>query len=224
MKIRFVTEGSVNEYWESGARAACDVLVFGFDGLGEVDYAAELAGETQKLEDMAILSREAGCAVLSGCITDSCGIRHKSVAVAEKGRILGVSDMLHIGEADDVKSGAHLKVYDTQAGKLGVCVGEDIFYPSVASALALFDADVIFNIFGAAEDSIPQLMLRACAFTSGVGIGMCARGIAQFSSPEGEIVLRCVKRECELVYEPQREYRLTGIRSRGLCQRRREDY
>ena len=198
MRIHFVTEGSLGEYWDGGSRTPCDVLVFGFDGLGEVDFAAELAGETQKLEDMAILSRELGCTVLAGCITDSCGIRHKSVAVAENGRILGVTDMLHIGEQDDIKSGAHLKVYATRAGKLGVCVGEDLYYPAVAEALALFDADVIFNVFGEAEDTIPQLMLRACAFIAGVGIGMCARGIAQFSSPEGEMRMRCAKKESEL--------------------------
>ena len=224
MKIRFVTEGSLGEYCQGDGRTPCDVLVFGFGGLGEVDYAAELAGETQKLEDMAILSREMGCTVLSGCITDSCGIRHKSVAVAENGRILGVTDMLHIGEQGDIKSGAHLKVFKTRAGKLGICVGEDLYYPAVAEALALFDADVIFNVFGEAEDTVPQLMLRACAFISGVGIGMCASGIAQFSSPDGEILMRCAKKESELVYEPEREYRLTSVRSRGLCRKRREDY
>ena len=212
MRIHFVTEGSLGEYWDGGSRTPCDVLVFGFDGLGEVDFAAELAGETQKLEDMAILSREMGCTVLAGCITDSCGI------------ILGVTDMLHIGEQDDIKSGAHLKVYATRAGKLGVCVGEDLYYPAVAEALALFDADVIFNVFGEAEDTVPQLMLRACAFIAGVGIGMCARGIAQFSSPEGEILMRCAKKESELFYEPEREYRITSVRSRGLGRKKREDY
>ncbi len=224
MKIRFVTEGTLNNYWEMGGRTPCDVLVFGFEGLGEVDYARELAGDTSKLEDMAILSRELNCVILSGCMTDSCGLRHKSVAVAEKGRILGVADMLHTGEAEDLKSGAHLKVYETQAGKIGVCVGEDLYYPSVAESLALFDADVILCVFGEAEDSIPTLMLRACAFISGVGIGMCASGIAQFSSPEGEIAMRCAKKESEIYYSPEREYRLTTIRTRGLTHKKREDF
>lgn len=224
MKIRFVTEGTLNEYWEGGARAPCDVLVFGFDGLGEVDYSRELAGETSKLEDMAILSRELGCVVLSGCLTDSCGAKRRSVAVAEKGRILGVADLLHAGEGEREKSGAHLKVYETQAGKIGVCVGEDLYYPTVCESLALFDADVILNVFGKAEDFVPSLMLRACAFLSGVGIGMCAAGISQFASSEGDVLLRCPKRECDFVYEPKREYRLTTVRSRGLSVKKREDY
>lgn len=224
MKIHFVTEGGLNEYWESAKRSDCDLLVFGFEGLGDVDYRRELAGETSKLEDLAILSREAGCTVVSGCVTDSCGLRHKSAAVAEKGRVLGVSDMLHVSEPSEFKSGAHLKVYETGAGKIGLCVGEDLYYPSVAETLALCDADVIVSVFGAAEDFAPQLMMRACAFCSGVNIVMCAAGIAQIASPDGEIRMRSPKKECDFEFAPEREYRLTTVRTRGLSRRRREDY
>ncbi|HIY97540.1 MAG TPA: carbon-nitrogen hydrolase family protein [Candidatus Borkfalkia excrementigallinarum] len=224
MKIRFVTEGSLNEYWEGAKRADCDLLVFGFDGLGEVDYRRELAGETSKLEDMAILSREAGCTVISGCFTDSCGVRHKSAAIAEKGRILGVADMLHVTEPNEFKSGAHLKVYETAAGKIGLCVGEDLYFPSVCESLALFDADVIVSVFGAAEDFVPQLMMRACAFSSGVNVCMCAAGIAQIASPDGDIRMRAARRECDFEFVPAREYRLTTVRTRALSQKKREDY
>ena len=224
MKIRFVTEGSLNEYWEGAKRADCDLLVFGFDGLGEVDYRRELAGETSKLEDMAILSREAGCTVVSGCFTDSCGVRHKSAAIAEKGRILGVADMLHVTEPNEFKSGAHLKVYETAAGKIGLCMGEDLYFPSVCESLALFDADVIVSVFGAAEDAVPQLMMRACAFSSGVNVCMCAAGIAQIASPDGDIRMRPPRRECDFEFVPAREYRLTTVRTRALSQKKREDY
>lgn len=224
MKIRFVTEGSLNEYWEGAKRADCDLLVFGFDGLGEVDYRRELAGETSKLEDMAILSREAGCTVVSGCFTDSCGVRHKSAAIAEKGRILGVADMLHVTEPNEFKSGAHLKVYETAAGKIGLCVGEDLYFPSVCESLALFDADVIVSVFGTAEDFVPQLMMRACAFSSGVNVCMCAAGIAQIASPDGDIRMRAARRECDFEFVPAREYRLTTVRTRALSQKKREDY
>ena len=223
MRIHFVTEGSLNEYWEAGGKAECDLLVFGFDGLGEVDYRRELAGETSKLEDMALLSREAGCVVLSGCITDTCGRRSRSAAIAEKGRLLGVADMLHVS-GEEWMGGAHLKVYDTSAGKIGLCVGEDLFYPAVASTLSLCDADVICSIFGPVEDSIPQLMLRACAFYAGVPVCMCAAGIAQAADARGEIGFRSARRECAFDLSLEREYRLTTVRSRGLCRRVRADY
>lgn len=222
MKVCFVTGGSIGEYWEGGTHEGCDVLVFGFPGLGEVDYRSELAGETSKLEDLAILSRELKCTAVAGCFTDSCGIRHKSAAVAEKGRILGVADMLHADE--EFKAGAHLKVYETAAGKLGLCVGEDLFYPSVCESLALFDADAVISVFGAAEDFAPQLMVRACAFCAGVPVCMCGAGFAQVASPEGEICFRTAKRVGSYDLAFRREYRLTTVRTRGLSRHRRKDY
>ena len=224
MKIRFVTEGGINEYWEGAKQADCDLLVFSFEGLGEVDYRRELSGETSQLEDLAILSREAGCTVISGCCTDSRGVRRKSAAVAEKGKILGVADMLHVTDPSDFKGGAHLKIYETSAGKIGVCVGEDLFFPSVCESLALFDADVIVSVFGAEEDFVPQLMARACAFCSGVNVCMCASGAAQIASPDGEMRMRAAKRICDFEFSPAREYRLTTVRTRGLARGKREDY
>ena len=224
MKVHFVTEGSVGAYGDAPRKEECDVLLFGFGGLGEVDYCRELAGETQKLEDAAILSRELGCVVVAGAYTDSCGMRYKSAVVAEKGRILGVADMLHSSEEEEFKSGAHLKVFGTAAGKLGICVGEDLYFPSVAETLALCDADVIVSVFGCAEDFAPQLMMRACAFCSGVPVCMCADGIAQAAFPDGDVPLRAAKRECAFEFAPSREYRLTTVRSRGLARRTREDY
>ncbi len=223
MRVCFVTEGSVGEYWdESRHRAACDVLAFGAGGLGEVDYRRELAGETAKLEDLALLSRELGCVAIAGGNTDSCGVRRKSAAVAEKGRILGVVDMLHAG--GEFAAGGHLKVFDTAAGKIGVCVGEDLFYPSVCEGLSLFDADAVFSVFGAAEDFAPQLMLRACAFCAGVPVCMCAEGFAQVASPEGEICYRTSKRESVFEFSPRREYRLTAVRTRGQRRYGRKDF
>ena len=224
MKIHFVTEGSIDAYWEGGKKAACDLLLFGFEGLGEVDYRRELAGESEKLADMAILSREAGCTVVAGGVTLSCGARYKSAAVAEKGRILGVADMLYVEEGQLYRGGAHLKVFDTAAGKIGVCVGEDLFYPSLAEAFSLCDADLIVSIFGGAEDFAPQLMLRACSFTAGVPACMCAAGIAQAAEPSGDIALRAARRECSYSLEYAREYSLVTLRARGRHRKQRGDY
>lgn len=224
MKVRFVTEGSLHEYVQRRARPACDLLFFGFNGLGDVDYRSELAGESSRLEEMAILSRECGCVVVSGCRTDSCGIRRKSCAVAENGRILGVADRLHAFEAEEVSAGAHLKVYETAAGRLGVCVAEDVYFPSVCETLALCDADVIVCPFEAAEDSVPRLMLRAGAFVAGTEACLCASGLAMIASRSGDMLFSATKRESEFELSLSREYRLCTVRTRGQALARRADY
>lgn len=223
MKIHFVTEGDLQSEAEGAARWNCDVAVFGFHGLGEVDYRRELSGETSKLEDMAILSRELKCVIISGCNTDSCGLRHKSAVLADRGKILGVTDMINATDAE-VKGGAHLKVYETSAGKIGLVVGEDLFYPNIAQALALFDADVLFCIFGEIADAAPQFMLRADAFCAGLPICMSAEGIAQIASAEGEIVLRTARREWDYSLNFTREYRLVTVRTRGMRRKDAADF
>ena len=222
MRIRLVTEGSLEHFRAAGTERECDLLMFGFEGLGEVDYRRELAGEPAKLEVLARLSREAGCTVLSGCTTISCGLRSRSIAAADRGRLLGVADMLHVS-GGGWTGGAHLKVLDTSAGKIGLCVGEDLFYPAVASTLSLCDADLICCAFGPAEDSAPQLMARACAFWAGVPVCMCAAGIAQAADARGEVCFRSARRECAFELTCEREYRLTTVRARGLSRPSRAD-
>ncbi len=222
MKIHFVTEGTLDEYWNAPA-AACDLLFFGFNGLGTVDYAQELGGVTSKLEDAAVLSRELGCTVVSGCATVSCGIKRKSAAVAERGRILGVSDMLSSIDGGSAAGGA-LKVYETGAGKLGILVAEDVYFPEIAQMLSLCDADILLAVFGGIEDFVPQLMMRACAFVSGVPVAMCAAGTALFSERTGEMALVSPKKECDYLFSPAREYHLVSARRRGFFRKERGDF
>lgn len=224
MKVRFVTEESLHAFAQRRVLPACDLLFFGFNGLEEVDYRSELDGGTSKLEEMALLSRECGCVVVSGCRTVSCGVRRKSAAVAEKGRILGVADRLHAFEGEEYAAGAHLKVYETAVGRVGVCVAEDIYFPSVCGSLALHDADVIVCPFEAAEDSAPRLMLRAGAFVSGVDACMCAANLAQIASRSGDMLFSASKRESEFALSLRREYRLCTVRTRGVALSRKADY
>ena len=94
MRICFVTDGGLNDFAET-ITAAADVVCFSFQALGKVSYERELKGETNLFEDVALLSKMQKNVVVCGCYTDARGIRRKSVVVAERGRILGVSDMVN---------------------------------------------------------------------------------------------------------------------------------
>ena len=64
----------------------CDIAVFGFEGLGEVDFEKELKGESDKFEEAARLSRKFDCGLVCGCNTVSRGLVRKSVAVCLHGQ------------------------------------------------------------------------------------------------------------------------------------------
>ena len=93
---------------------------------------------------MAILSKESHNIVVCGCVTDTRGIKRKSAVVAENGRILGVSDMLNAVDGE-FKSGAGLRVYETKAGRLGIAVAEDLYFPEILRTLSVCGSDMPFR-------------------------------------------------------------------------------
>ena len=145
MRICFVTDGDLSAY-AARAREA-DLVVCGFQSLGEVSYERELRGETALFADAAILSRVGQNVVVCGCYTDARGIRRKSAVVAERGKILGVSDMVNRIDGGEYRCGAGIRVYDTKAGKLGVIVAEDLYFPQVLQTVSLCGAELAVCLF-----------------------------------------------------------------------------
>ena len=108
MKICYLSDSRIKK---TNRLPPCDIALYPFSSLGQVDYEQELSGKSEKFEEMARLSGINKCAVLCGCLTLSRGLKRKSVAVAENGRLLGISDMLNVLDGDEYKSGAGLGVY-----------------------------------------------------------------------------------------------------------------
>lgn len=216
MKIHFVTEGDLNEFWDKTKGCNSQVIVFGFNGLERVEYEKELKGETCKLEDLAIMSRELSSVVISGCYTYSLGKKRKSAAIADKGRILGVSDMTRKIDESEFISGAHLHVYETSVGKIGLVVGEDLFFSETFKTLSDCDADIVICIFEQNTDFLPQILMRAFSFCYGIDICLCAQGIAQASTINGELIFCSPQKESDFIAECKREYHIVGYRRRGF--------
>ena len=107
----------------------CDVALFGFERLGDVDYGDELSGKSEKLEEAARLSRTHGCCAVCGCTTYSRGAVRRSAAVAERGKLLGICDMTRVFGGEKYKSGADMGLFFTRGGRVGVCIENDIYFP-----------------------------------------------------------------------------------------------
>lgn len=218
MKVCFVTSGTVNKFWQEKLVDADkpDLLVFGFNGLGLVSYKKELSGETEYFQDVAKLSKGLSCTVVSGCDTDTYGVFRHSAVIADKGKILGVSDMTReIGESE-FSSGANLRVYETCAGKIGVILCEDLYFPEVVKSLSLCDADFIVCLFKSLGDYMPLTVLKASAFINGVTMAFCAKDYACISDAFGEIIVASAKDVVVSDVKIEKDYRLITTRSRGL--------
>ena len=218
MKICFITSDSLNTVWQEklGEIGRNDIAVFGFNGLGLVSYKKELNGETEYFQDVAKLSRQIASVVVCGCDTDTYGVFRHSAVVADKGKILGVTDMSHALDDGEFVAGGNFRVYDTSAGKIGIIVAEDLFFPESARILALCDADVIVCVFKKIEGYMPQIMLRAGAFSNGVSMALCAKNYAAVADIRGNITLSGSADIVKTDVKIEKDYHLISSRRRGL--------
>lgn len=224
MRICFVTAGTIDEYAEKFAGARADVVCCGFQSLGMVSYERELKGETSLFEDVALLSKEGQNVVVCGCYTDARGIRRKSVVVADRGRILGVSDMVNRIDGGEYRGGAGIKIFDTGAGKLGVIVAEDLYFPQVAQTLSVCGAEAGLCIFEETNGSLEQILMRAEAFFYGIPVCVCAFGFAEVADIAGKLCFSSPKSPCLYDLKREQEYHLVETRQRGFYRRKKNGF
>lgn len=201
----------------------CDVALFGFGALGLVDYESELEGKSEKFEQAAKLSQAAHCGVLCGCITNSRGMLRKSVAVAANGKLLGISDMLHVLDGEEYKSGGTLGVYTLCGYKVGLCIDNDLYFPEVIKACAVCGCNIVAVHSESVADGIPPLLIRAYAYLYGMPVVLCAGGNAYFADVNG--VLASSNQDVAMFETtPKNCYRLVTTRRRGLFDAETDDF
>ncbi len=214
MQIKFVSRGSVSGYAQT-TEEGTEILLFGFDGLGEVSYEKELKGETAYFEEVAKLSKRENCVVVSGCITDTRGHKRRSAVVAEGGKLLGVADALSIVDGA-YSSGAELRIYQTKVGKMGVLVGEDLHFIEGVKALSLCGSDFIVCPYGRVVGDLPSVLLRSHAYHFGTPIFLCGRGYAMGASPQGELLFSSPHSGAAIDCAIRKEYHLIERRYKGV--------
>ena len=216
MRICFVPSGDLNAYCEKQADFHAELVCFSFMALGEVSYERELKGETSLFEDVALLSKEGQNVVVCGCYSDSRGIRRKSVVVADRGRILGVADMLNRLDTVEYRPGAGIKIFDTKAGKIGIVVAEDLYFPQVFETISLCGADLVLCIFEELNESLEQVLIRANAYLYGVPVCLCSYGYAAVCDIAGKLAFASPDSPCLYDLQREQEYHIVETRRRGF--------
>ena len=218
MQVCFVTEGTLNSVWQEklSQLGKQDLIIFSFNGLGLVSYKKELGGTTEYFQDVANLSKQTNAVVICGCDTDTYGQFRHSAVIADRGKLLGVSDMAHSIDQSEFVAGGNFRVYDTSCGKVGLIVGEDLFFPEVPRVLTLCDADVIVCVFKKLENSMPQIMLRAGAFANGIAMALCAKNYSTVADIKGDITFASNKDIAKTKITIEKDYHLICSRRRGL--------
>ena len=222
MRICFVTDGKLRAFRErekenvqTDKEQKADIYLFGLGGMGEVSYEKELKGETKEFEDAALLSKEHTAVVVCGCVTDTRGHKRKSAVISENGKLKGVSDMLNVVDGG-VCCGAALRIYDTRLGKMGVVVAEDMHFPDVVKSLSICGCDFIVCPFGKIADALEAVLLRACAYSYGVPIFLCAEKYCMIADVSGNLAFASPQSPVYVDFENVHEYHLVETRRRGF--------
>ncbi len=218
MKISFVTEQSLNTVWQERLTELTgqDLVIFGFNGMGLVSYKKELSGETEYFHDLARLSKQLSCVVVSGCDTDTYGVFRHSGVIADKGKILGVSDMAHSVDESEFVAGGNYRVYETSIGNIGLIIGEDLFFTESSKTLSLCNADFIICLFKKQENVMPQVVLRSLSYINGVPMALCSDGYSMLSDIRGNVAFATSQQHFSAELKIEKDYHEIGTRRRGL--------
>jgi predicted amidohydrolase len=192
-----------------------DILVFSSGIIDRLNFFDELGGKSTVFYDLCLLSESMDCVIICACDTEVCGTLHKSAVLIDCGKLAGVSDMAQTDSESGYSPGGGFRVYETSRGKIGLIVGEDIYNPEIPKMLSLCGSDIIISLFGIITNHLPQLMMRAAAFSSGVCICMAAQGYIQISDIKGEMICATDADLLECEIEIIKDYRLLLTRSRG---------
>lgn len=220
MRICFVTTGKFSDY--EGMTEQADVVLYPFSALGEVSFERELRGETSLFEDVALASKANQNTVICGCYTNARGMKRKSAVIADRGRILGVSDMVNHIDGSEYRCGAGIKLYDSSSGKIGIVVAEDLYFPQVLETLSLCGAEVIVCIFEMLNDALEGTLTRAGAFFFGVPVCLCSEGYAQVADAAGKLLFSSPERVSRYRLVREQEYHVVEMRRRLLLRSQKE--
>ncbi|MBP5242602.1 MAG: hypothetical protein J6Z36_02805, partial [Clostridia bacterium] len=131
-------------------------------------------------------------------------------------RVLGVSDMTAVFDGEKYNCGLGLRVYDTSAGKIGVLVGQDVFFPESVKSLAQCGSDMIVCAYEHVGENVEQILLRAAAFCYGVPMCMSSHGYAQVADVSGKLHFASPQPVSYCTLDNMREYHLIETRRRGF--------
>lgn len=191
------------------------LAIFGFNGIDKISYKNELNCSENKLSNFAKLSKESGKVLISGTITDNYGVLRRSAVIADKGKLLGISDMRLSVNDNGYTGGGAQRVYQTQVGRIGLLLGDDILDVDGIKAMSLCDADFIVAITSGEEKPQYNFLIRSYSYLFGVPIVLINSTSVIASDLSGEICGKSLENYTKITLPVKKSYRLVLTKQRG---------
>ncbi len=105
---------------------ADDIVVFSFNAFDELDLLGEIEGEYDSLAGLCDFSAASNSTVFCGVTSSILGIKHISVAVCHKGRLVDIVDRTSNITGDEYGKTKKIKIFALDDIKIAVLVDTDI--------------------------------------------------------------------------------------------------
>lgn len=219
MRICFISRDSPEQFFNSGKNIESDIYCFSFGSVGEVSYSKELSGETQILENLTEFSKRLKKVMICGVYTDLYGVKNKSVAVADRGKLLGIADRNNNFSDKGFSSGSGLKIFPTSCGKIGIAVCEDLFFPEVIKSLSLCGSDVVIGVIEKWKNSVENSSVRANSYAYGIASAVSSIGYAFGVDSFGSVSFATGKNYYNGEVSVEKRYRQLTEKRRGFSKK-----
>lgn len=124
-----------------------DIVICNFLACPNLNIEKEAFAKADKLYNLCVLSKQTNSVIIMGTITNVLDSIYKSVVVIDKGKLVGISDMVE-EEMDSIYTlGDEYRVYQTSIGKIGVIVSQDMFNAEVFSLLTKCGSDFLVCVY-----------------------------------------------------------------------------
>ncbi len=213
MRICFINNGRSDD---SIAKNQSDIYCFDFSFLGEVSYERELEGKSNQFEKLAVFSKRANALAVSGCYTDIRGVRRKSIAVADRGRLLFVADMNSVTENKRFKSGTGLKMIGCESGKIGLIVSNDLLFPEYIKSLTDCGSDIIICVGDCVGEGGNGVLARAYSRIYGVDVFFNGRNYSLGAGVNGEMSFATGNSPFVYDFDIKKSYKNVEYKRRGI--------
>lgn len=199
-----------------GTPSDANIALFGFNGLKKISYKNELQGAESYLSGFALLTKNVDTVFISGAVTDNYGIIKRSAVIAERGKLLGISDMNVKTDSSNYGLGGGRRVYQTGAGRIGVLISDDLIDFEGVKAMSLCDADLIVAILSGAEKPQYDFIIRAYSYLFGVPIVLISESVVMAADMSGEICGASREEEAVVSVPTRKNYRTLSLKRRGV--------
>ena len=215
LKLYLNTSSSVFEVNKEEYKDS-QIVIFNQNGLNKINYKNELNGSQNILTDFAKISKNSSKILIAGAFSDNYGVKRKSCVVAEKGKLLGITDMCLSIEGNSFSIGGNHKVFQTSICKIGIVVDDDILDFDGIKAMSLCDADIIFSVVFSDEKPQYNYLIRAYSYLFGLPIVMITNNSVIASDANGEILSGGKLPKLNAVIPIKKNYKLITSKKRGF--------